>query len=226
MQYHSIHTISVADCQEMLMTDDYMLICRSKTRNPFIKRKAKQKHAEFIEDLSELFSGEDVSKLIDKDVLLQGMRLKLNNAVMLCDALTMCYGLKDEVLRNDQIVPNTDKIKLMSSLNASYRFRYFDYLKPVDQNVSVEEQNKVIEYNLKPIKSEISRLKYKIKDLTPKQKEVEEEPNNLGLSLHISFVEAVENNGYLDRNISVSELKLKYDQAIIKNNKLKMQQNG
>jgi len=218
MNFHNINTMSVKHCQEMITTGNYLMICRSKTFNPITRIKAIKKYSGFIEKLQELFGNEDFEKLIGIDILIQGMRLKRNNLTLLHDGLKLCYDIKD----------TPRKIQLLDGFKEKHRLMLFRYPSVVDAEAEADEQKKQIDDVLKPIKSEIERLDYKIKEKTPlpNTNEVEKEDKQLGLAMHIAFIEAVENNGYLDRDITVNELKFKYDQAVQKNNKLKVKQDG
>lgn len=219
--------MSVKDCQEMILTGDYTKICRSNTINPIIKLIAKKHHALFIEKMQELFSGEDIRDLISLDLFLQGMRLKRDNMIRLHDGLELCYGVKDVIVRDGKEVANTEKIRVLNNLKTRHREMFFRYPELVNMDAGAEEQKKQTKAVLDPIKSQIKRLEYKIKEATPKKDKSEDVGvKQLGLALHISFIEAVENNGYLDRDMPVSELKFKYDEAVRKNNQLKQKQNG
>lgn len=213
MKYHNVHSISVKDCQQMIVSKDYMMIRRCKSINILSKVNAKKAYEKFIEDLQELFSGEEINKLIDIDVIIQRLSLRQNKLSMLYTGLECCYMLKD----------SPTKIKILDKLKKHYRELYSDYPKTVDAEAEADEQKKQTEAVLKPIEDEIKRLGYKIKEISPRQEiKKQKEQKQVGLELHIQFIESVHpEKGYLDRTMSVFSLKQAYDQAVNKNIKLK-----
>jgi hypothetical protein len=211
----------------MIISEDYLMIIRGVSINPAKKILAKKAYSKFITELQELFSSEEMSNLIDLDVMIQGMRLKQRKLSLLYDGLKMVYDLRDT---------KEGKIKALDSLKQVYRSIYFDYPKSIESKtheeemqmtaseykIYAEDQQKQIDSILKPIENEIKRLGYKIEERQPKQKEaVAQDDRNTGLDAVIHFIEAVEKNGYFDRSKSVSSLKFDYDMAIKKQQKLK-----
>jgi hypothetical protein len=216
MKFHTIHSISVKDCQQMIISADYMMICKGKSINPFIKVMAKNAYQKFIEELRGLFGGEEeLGKMIDLDVLVQGMRIKRQLLTNLHKGLECCYLVKD----------TPEKIQALDKLKEQYRKIYFDYPKLVDANADAETQKKQMDIVLKPIQAEVERLEYKIKELSPKPTEKPKEEQQSGLELHILIIQAMNPEmGYIDRSMSVYSLSQAYESAVKKNNKLKAKQ--
>ena len=218
--------MSVNDCQQMIMDDDYLMICRGK--RSLINIGAKKAYIDFIKQLRSLFGGDsELAKMIDLDIMLQGMRFKIDFLRLLMDKFNWCYSVRD----------TPAKIKSLDKAKEYYRTMFFDYPKSVDCITYTEEmklskselkeyhelQSSQVKAALKPIVDKIRLLQYKIKEHAPK---IDNEPikkeNQKGLELHIAFIEAMNpEKGYLDRNIPVSSLADKYNHAVEKNNKLK-----
>ena len=176
-----------------------------------------------------LFGGEDeLKKNIDLDVFLHNIKIKRLILINLHEGLKDCYSLR----------MNGSNVKTLDALKCQYRKIYFDYPKDIesksydeemamtdkDRDVYIKSQADKIDAILKPIKSEIEFLQYKIKENTP----IDNDDNKgetipTGLSLHIEFVQQVNSDrGYIDRRMTVNEFKHAYDSAIDKNNKLKV----
>lgn len=211
----------------MIVSEDYLMIIRGKSLSPVKKMLAKKAYSKFIIELQELFSGEEMGKLIDLDVIIQGMRLKQRKLSLLHDGLKMVYDLRDT---------KEGKIKALDQLRNTYRSIYFDYPRPLitktyDEEIKLspseykeyaDNQQSQIDAILKPIANEIKRLDYKIKERSPAPKEsTKQDENKDGLDGIIHFVEAVNSDmGYFDRSKSVSSLEFDYRQAIKKQQKL------
>lgn len=212
--YHTIFSMSVKHCQEMLMTKDYLMICKGKV--PTFKYKAKKEFEKFSEQLRELFSSEDLGALIDKDVFIRSLVIKQTILINLREGLISCYYRKD--------VGN--KVQVLDSLRESYNKAFGNYPCVVDSEGDAETQKEQIEKVIKPIEGEIIRLKYKIQEYSPKDKDskkVEKEYD--GLIPYMEFVEAVlPELGYLSDSITVHRLSKLYKSAVIKDNKLKAKQ--
>lgn len=204
-RFHTIHTMPIGTCQEMLLSGDYKLINRGNI--PLFSISSKKAYSAFVEQLYMLFGGEDeIIKNIDKDVLIQSMAIRIDNLKMLMKSLSLCYELKD--------FPK--KIELLDDLKKHYRKIFNTYPENVDASADLETQKEQINKVLQPITRQITILSHKLKALIPqvdKEEEREEEKDNKGLSLHILFVESVENRN-IDRGMSVYEFKLKYDNAV------------
>lgn len=198
------------------MSGDYLLICNGKA--PLIKARAKKAHNKFIEQMQGLFGGEEeLIEAIGKDSLIQSLSDKRNALINLKDGLTCVYQVKDNV---------RGKIEALDKLKATYRKIYFDYPSSVDSNADLNTQKEQTDKVIKPIESEILRLEYKIKELSPKKEKSTENKKPVGLELHILFTQQVLEMAMFDRNMSVHSFSIIYDQAIKKNEKLKAQQNG
>lgn len=216
MKYHTISTISVKNCEEMVESGNFSMIIKKGKLGLFSKSAVKRKYDEFMDQLVELFNSEQISSMISIDFVIQKMGIKLGNMIMLHDALKICYGVKD----------TPEKIKTLDKLKQKHREMFFCYPQTVDMSAGLEDQKKQINAVLAPIRSEIEQLELKMGSIKPKDLEKPKKTEKTPLfSQYIAFIESVENNGYIDRDITVRELKFKYDQAVKKNNQRK-QRNG
>ena len=212
-KYHDIYSMSVQRCQQMLMSGDYMLICNN--YKPLIKARAKKAYSKFTEELQSLFGGEEeLIEAIGKDMLIVSLKIKKVLLINLREGLLDCYYRKD--------IDN--KIETLDSLKKTYRKIYFDYPKPVDVDADAETQKAQIDSVIKPLESEITRLEYKIKELSPpvnKEAEDKEDKKKEGLELHIMFLQSVSPEHFY-RQMSVHDFSKAYNTAVSKNNKLKV----
>lgn len=207
MKYHNIHTTSVDLVQKMILNNDYLLICNGRG----VKWGAKKAYSNFMEDLKELFSGEDIGKMLKSDVVIQNLNITRNMLIAIRDGLNCCYQLKD----------TPEKIKALDSLKNKYRDIFKDYPKVVESGS--ENEIEQIKQALKPIENRIKWLGSKIKEISPKKEEVKASPKeNDGLESVIIYIQAVNPEmGYLDRSMSVYSLKKLYDNSVSKQQKLK-----
>jgi len=213
-KFHTIYSMSVQRCQEMLMSGDYLLICNGKA--PLIKARAKKAYLKFIEELQSLFGGEEeLINAIGKDMLIVSLKIKKVLLINLKEGLLDCYYRKDV----------DDKVETLDSLKKTYRKVYFDYPESVDPEADAETQKAQIDSVIKPIESEITRLEYKIKELSPPIKEDSEDKEDKkreGLEFHIMFLQSVSPEHFY-RQMSVHDFSEAYNAAVGKNNKLKAQ---
>lgn len=222
-KYFNIHSMTVKHCQEMLMTRDYLMICKGKV--PIIKYKVRKEFDKFSEDLRGLFGGdEDIANLIDIDILLIGMRLSQDVLRPLYTGFKTCYEIRPYV---------EGQLASYELMKAHYRELFHEYpisvvYKTIEEEESMSD-SEVKAYNdlrqsqidsvLKTIKDRITFLDYKIQEHTPDQKNKhEEDENSKGLFLHIQFVQQVDGINF-DHNRSVHDLSLAYNEAVRKNNK-------
>ena len=194
------------------MTNNHMLICiGSKSR----KALAIKAYNDFTEELRVLFGGDKESgDKLQQKVLVNSLRMRMDACLNVKNNLLLCYQIKDNV---------KGKIQALDNTKAIYRKLFLDYPSIVDSKADLEAQNNQRDAAIKPIDSEILRLKYKIMENTPKE-DVKEENNDdfTGFEMHIKFTQEVLEM-QIDRNMSIHSFSVLYNEANKEYSKIKAQ---
>ena len=189
------------------MTKDYELMIKS--GNIFFMKKTQLKiaYSNFIQELNELFSAEDIKQKIDTNQMIQKFRLKIDQLKSIHQAYKQEFILKNP--------------KHLGELAIQYEAFIGRKPNSVDSKADTEEYNRQVKDLLRPLENETRRLSIKLKRLIPEKKNEHSEEDNDGLMWAVHFVEAVnEIHGRYDMTRKVSVLKKDLDEATKKYNNI------